>query len=656
MDSMTVVSQLAKYGCRVAWAVAFIAATAISGHAQTGVSFLPPVDVRLSTTGAGYGSNAVTFSSASQSLSCPASGIVATVSSTADGTGNVLADNFINLTLTQGGTTKGPTNICSGGVVENGNQQQDCFTTGYQGPAGSGELTGQDPDGTIAAEGGIAPIDISKQLVSGANTIQFDLVDTGGYLASTSIYLYTNCTANGTSGGQVSGNPIPSTNPPASALTQTFPFSSTTGKVVSLVFDLSRGAQDQTLNIINGATPTGFDAALDPSIWPAYVKGTSFATSQCLIHSGELFNDLPACKLYTLTCQIGQGSEASGVQCPSSTARNIVLQDVFDFPPLSLPDIDVTLNGRHEVFHQGFGFLEASEGWTGGPCTFDPGADQIFSCPENLLTLFEGPGLGRGTATPSPSVNSTFITVGPVPEIKTNVSFQYFGNPTWVNSRDVQVLFSANPPRVPQPNNGFVASPVYSVTYGVSPADALPSTEFPVKGDTTLLNPAGCPGSLPAKTFVPAPAQISVAEDGTYLLHYFATDCAGTEELHFYQGESGSWHTKFYTADLNVDTVAPTVPYGPVLSPAPSMIGGTLGYCRKQAVTASFQCADDRSGVLFCGGHHYADPITEPPALTSPVNTSTLGAQVFSVRVRDAAQNEGIPASVPYTVLNCTAP
>jgi hypothetical protein len=141
-----------------------------------------------------------------------------------------------------------------------------------------------------------------------------------------------------------------------------------------------------------------------------------------------------------------------------------------------------------------------------------------------------------------------------------------------------------------------------------------------------------------------------------YLLHYFATDCAGTEELHFFQGESRAWHTKFYTADLNVDTVAPTVVSGPTLSPAPTLIDGELGYCRKQAVTASFQCADDRSGVLWCGGHHYADPVTDPPARTSSVNTSTLGTQIFTVRVRDAAQNEGIPASVPYTVVECPAP
>ena len=111
----------------------------------------------------------------------------------------------------------------------------------------------------------------------------------------------------------------------------------------------------------------------------------------------------------------------------------------------------------------------------------------------------------------------------------------------------IQVRFRARRPKVPPPNNDFVAAPVYSITYGVSPAGALPSTEFPVKGDVTLLNPDGCPGSLPAKTFEPAPVQVSVSKDGKYLLHFFATDCAGTQELHFFQDTSGAWHTQFFT-------------------------------------------------------------------------------------------------------------
>ncbi len=93
-------------------------------------------------------------------------------------------------------------------------------------------------------------------------------------------------------------------------------------------------------------------------------------------------------------------------------------------------------------------------------------------------------------------------------------------------------------------------------------------------------------------------------------------------------------------------------PSRPRLSPARLFLrrrhssAESLGYCRKQVVTASFQCADDRSGVESCGGHHYSDPITDPPALKASVDTHTLGAQVFTVAVSDAAGNEGIPASV----------
>ena len=85
----------------------------------------------------------------------------------------------------------------------------------------------------------------------------------------------------------------------------------------------------------------------------------------------------------------------------------------------------------------------------------------------------------------------------------------------------------------------------------------------------------------------------------------------------------------------------------PQLSPArlflqrPTLIGGILGYCRKQVVTASFQCADDRSGVEWCGGHHYSDPITDPPALKATVDTHALGAQVFTVTVADASRKRG---------------
>lgn len=646
---MTALPEIFQRSLRIAGIMGCIAASAIAAQSQTAISFLPSVNVRLSTNGAGYGSSAIAFSTSKQSLTCPSSGIVAKVTSTTDGTGLVLVDNFINLTLTQGTTVTGPTNICTGGIVENGNQQ-DCFTSGYQVPASEGNLTNQDPDGTIAAEGGVGPLDISTMLVGGVNTIQLDAVDTGGYLASSSVYLYTNCTPNGAvGGGTVSGNPVTT-----DTSTQTFPFSTADNLNVQFLLDLSNAFNGNTIILIPGSTPSVADAAFDPTMWPSYVHGTSFSTSQCLVHNGELqTNGLPGCKLYTLTCQIGQGSNASGVQCPTSTSRNIVIQDIFDpLSALSLPDIHTSIGGVPQVFHQGFGFLEAAEGWLGGPCTFDPDADQFFSCPENLLTLFTGPGIVKPTGTPEPGFNSDFISVGPVPEPRTDINLNGFENGKWLNRHQLWIGFVTTPPSVPAPNNDFVPSPIYGVTYGVSLASELPSTEFPVPGDITLLDQNGCGKGVDADPFHPGQVKVTVPLDGQYLIHYFSTDCAGTEELKFFQDASQSWQTTFYTAQLNVDTVPPKVILGPILNPPPTLIHGEYGYCRHQVVTATYQCSDTRSGVQRCGEEFYPHPIKYPNPVTFKIDTNLVGQKMYTVNVWDAATNQGAPESVAYSIID----
>ncbi len=116
------------------------------------------------------------------------------------------------------------------------------------------------------------------------------------------------------------------------------------------------------------------------------------------------------------------------------------------------------------------------------------------------------------------------------------------------------------------------------------------------------------------------PQSVSVAEDGQYLLHYFAQDCAGTEELQFTQ-TAGSWSTSFYTFPINVDTVAPVVSSGPTLSPAPSTNGGVANsYMIGQKVTATYSCTDDRSGIVECGTSTYPPGTRWTPA-TSPVRS-----------------------------------
>ena len=77
-------------------------ASAVSSP-DTAIQLFGPADVRLSTNGTGYGANEDVFNTKILNLTCPASptGII---SSTTDGTGNVLVDNFITLSVTAGST------------------------------------------------------------------------------------------------------------------------------------------------------------------------------------------------------------------------------------------------------------------------------------------------------------------------------------------------------------------------------------------------------------------------------------------------------------------------------------------------------------------------------------------------------------------------
>ena len=419
-------------------------ASAVSG--QNSIQLFGPADVRQSTNGTGYGANENTFNTKNLNLTCPASptGII---SSSTDGTGNVLVDNFITLSVTAGSSTTGPSDICLGGTVENGNQQ-NCFTPTYANQASAGKLNGVDPD-TLVATGGVAHIDVSSSLQQGAIQATIGLVDTGGYLAGSTLYLVTNCTSSGVTGpALVTGNPISSSNPTPQQLTQSYPFNSTTNQLANFTYDLSQSQANGNLSIPNGSTPSSSDNPLDPTTFQStYLANTSFATASCLIHTGELFNNNPACDLYTLTCQVGTNPEQAGALCPASAVPDEIFQEVFDGPSFSLPDITGT---GGQTFHQGVGFLEANEGWKGGSCVFDPNSGIASElCPQNVLNNFSGPGSyksGAGGKDP----NSTFITVAPVPEDLTTVSVPGQNIPGyWINKQSFGVNFTSTPPSLP---------------------------------------------------------------------------------------------------------------------------------------------------------------------------------------------------------------
>ena len=140
------------------------------------------------------------------------------------------------------------------------------------------------------------------------------------------------------------------------------------------------------------------------------------------------------------------------------------------------------------------------------------------------------------------------------------------------------------------------------------------------------------------------------------MLHYYAQDCAGTEELQFLQS-GGSWSTSFYTFPINVDTVNPVVATGPTLSPPPSTNNGVANsYLVGQAVTATYSCTDNaspivNSGVVKCGTATFPPGTLNTGTVSSPVSTSTAGSQTFTVNAMDAAGNTATPAPVTYQVV-----
>ena len=320
------------------------------------------------------------------------------------------------------------------------------------------------------------PIDISAKLQPGMIQAKLDLVDTGVLLASSSLYLKTNCAFLGVSGpAEITGNPIPASGATGDQLAQNFPFNSNTEFLVNFKYDLTESAGH--VNITDDTIPGTEDFPVDPATFQTtYVAGTSFATSNCLIHSGELLNGAPACKFYTLKCKVGTGTSETGANCPVSAKPDEIFQEVFDGPGFTLPDIT---NPGGPTFHQGVGFLMASEGWGGDACTFDPASNLgNLVCPQNLLTSFSGPGTYASTGR-STNPNSTFVTVAPVPEDLTTVTVAGARPGNWVNSHSAQLTLSTQPPVVPAEIPGaaaFHASPINTLTYRHFPGEFCPDS------------------------------------------------------------------------------------------------------------------------------------------------------------------------------------
>jgi hypothetical protein len=627
--------------------------------------------------------------------------------------GSLLVDNNIIVSVTpNGGVASIPTNVCAQPFVAATDLSENCFNGNYETVASDGILTGNDTDTfvipsgypgagqTADFSGGIAPIDISSLLSTtgtGQQSVNIQLDDEGVVLTGSTIFLTTNCTQNGVTGpATVSGNTI--TTSSNQGVTQSFNFDTGTGQNVGFVYDVSQAANTLSSDSPTVATPQSGDLPLDPGLFQKnYVPGTSFATSNCLIHTGEELagevtsnggtnpNLAPACKLYTLECTTPNNSTPSGANCPVSVFENEVVQDVFDGPPFSLQAIYTPFG----VFQEGIGFLMASDTWPGNStpsetnCGFDPSSGlQTLPCPQNLLDSFSGPGKFSGTGlTTNP--NSTFISIYGVPEDHTSVFVAGEWPDNWVNSNTPNVYFFSQPPNLSKGASVFsggkftalpgaanyIPQPIKGITYGIAPAGTPPPVPVnePIVNDTFVPSGTTCPtGLLTAKSqpvFMPPvqtvtnPGSVPLA-DGKYLLHYYAQDCAGTQELLFTQPPSnqnpnpGPWSTSFYTYPVNVDTIAPQVTG---ITPSPVGTSFKVG----SVVTASYSCTDANSpvnnentgsGVVLCGLNLYAPETTyNTGTLKTRLNTGSTGAKSFTVYAVDGAGNIS-SSTFKYTV------
>jgi hypothetical protein len=676
--------------------------------AQNSIQLFAPVDVRASAAGTGYGASTVIFNSTTLHLNCPASP-VATLSSTGDNTGKLLVDNDIAVTVMSGGTTTGPTNICVGGANNSsiGIPFQNCFALALEN-APLGSVLGQDPDNFVASYG-VPAIDISSKLVPGDLQLKIDLQDEGGYLSNSTLYLNTSCTQTGVTGpALISGNPIPTNNPTTNQLAQDFSFDGTNGQQIGFEYDLTGAQSAGSVNIADQTIPEVGDMPLDPALFKsAYTPGTSFSTSSCFIHTGELLaNSQPACKLYTLECKVGTGATASGAQCPVSTIPNEVFNDVFDGPAFTLPDIP-TPSGT--TFHTGVGLLMAKEGWIGGPCTFDLAANlPDLDCPQNLLTSFSStsasaqslqaihPASKLAKSNPQANIklatsprallttttsgtytstgrtthpNSTFVSVAGVPEPLTMVTIQsaYQGSISpdsggqyaisWVKGNPV-VNFSTQPPNLAGTNlpgaATFLPSPIANINYAVG-LYQFPTNQFPPlsPGDPSaypfefkLTNPQGCPApsnptSPAASVFNPAKQTISGWSEGTYLLYYYAQDCAGTEELQFAQNNNGNWSSNFYAVPFGIDNTAPVIK----AQFPPGNTGGIYQIGDQESVP--FSCTDAGSGVASCDIG--TNPTPGSNGGVAVLDTTSPGTKTLILTSLDHVGNKST-VSFPYSV------
>jgi hypothetical protein len=530
-------------------------------------------------------------------LTCPASGVTATLSSTPDGLSNVFQDNTIQVADTINGATTTTTNVCFGGDT---NFQgftgfptgtTNCFQPSYESAAVG--FLGEDPElvtGLIAMYG-VSPVNLQNAnslyppvLSSGTQAVSFQLTDAGGDLGAGTVHLVTNCSLAGiTPGGNITGNPI------SSSPTQTYTFDSAPGQNISLENSVT-AASGATFT--PGIVPIVTDIAVPQQLFSQLVQNTSAAPSVCFRLSSELDYTVtppaPMCKGFLIQCFNPADGTTTGDNCdPTSVneVRNLYYATQFSSPdgpvngfnflygPVGNPPADACSNvvpGGSCANGTGPGILMGGDNWlcatSGSPCpaaatTQTPVNPPTYSasnctltgslagalCPLDLLTEFEGAADMRGGSTTTGS-NSVLVPVANMPLPTATAAIANQNTYGWIHgSSSISATFTSNEATYPAGGNipsanGFApatAAPPMSLTYGISTWPVLPDTTYPVVGDltnantNTSLTTPFCNTGGATPPTFPSAGSFNGLSDGMYNLHYFTTDCAFAEGLIF---------------------------------------------------------------------------------------------------------------------------
>ena len=590
------------------------------------IRLFDPINVATSNPNATF-SNLVTLGSTTLNLSCPANA-TATISSTPDGSGNVVVDNYIALAVNNQPFGLGqPTgNVCTGGVSDSNGDitQQDCFTQPYRDAAGNFGANGDDPD-AFAATWGVAPINVGSAFVNEVATTPtatFTELDAGVVYTGTTLFLATNCSLTNANTGTETGNPA------NQQPSQTLTFDAVVDHLDQYGFDYSFINPGSITNF--NSTPIVTNGSISPSTdYPGKVAGTPFQNTACI--SLKSLND--NCALKTQVCTPPSGGTATGEECPqTTTGDNFLFTSTFD-PSNLITDNNTT-----------FAFLEFNDH---GGCPLE-GPEANSPCPQNGLVSFAGPGEYNTKRGAGSTNSSTTVVTGITPPTTTVVVSPFFPagpGAGWTNGTPTATFTGTPGPTTP------TVAPIKFIEFGVNPQiTGLPPTfplPFPGNGtfmaDIVQTNPSTCPATYPmsAGHFGPTPpASLGSFADGSVnLLNYSTTDCANTHELQFTFNDN-KWSTSFKSLTLMTDTKPPVI----TLTTPPAS-GGS--YTAGQKVAASYGCLDTESGVTTanCVG---TVPIGSNID-TTPTNGLTT-TKMFTVTGTDNVGNTTGPVTVKYSV------